>query len=419
MELIAIIRSLSAYYQVTDDIQGAFCRKITWTPEGSGARMDNETITDVPWDEFQGCATVYALRVLIEDSNALIFISSLHEMLEQHAMIATPAEIILNMECLTKPYGTNSTFQVIDNLEDLSGQRRAGIAVEQLHLPSLISYSVDHDQESPNAQTQPQKNAPDGAYADDQGRFFQGVSAWFNLPDPSSSFDGNHESAHIVVASHQETLDSGKYGRRQWVAHIAMVAGALSTEGDEVAPTEVQVFLFQNFCLMQQNSDVYLKLLANGNWNRLGMSTETTALARNGWSGVLRLSASPAFKNFSIHSIVLHTYCSHCGSTKTAKSHQIPKKLQARLVKGAMTAAITKLKQSSPSYFKSKQEKRVEACLPALSDAAYNIMCRFTLTPLRHIVLEEWSRVDEAIATHLIAQRLQECLVSDALSIWP
>lgn len=121
-------------------------------------------------------------------------------------------------------------FQVDGILDDENPSPLLGTdqtIAEHVGLPSLISYSIDEE----SINDRPEMNTPDPVSCDFQARFYQGVSAWFNLLD-SNFCDGSPGSAQCIVASHEETLDGAKLGRRQWIAHIAMVLNNKDPKGD-------------------------------------------------------------------------------------------------------------------------------------------------------------------------------------------
>ncbi|KAL0043116.1 hypothetical protein WJX79_009720 [Trebouxia sp. C0005] len=184
----------------------------------------------------------------------------------------------------------------------------------------------------------------------------------------------------LAVAIGQAGADAAKAGpgskqagvmlqRSKWTVQVGLVLHSQVPSplaGYALPPGNAQVYLFQNYALLQRPPDNCLKALEKFSWQDFGLDVEVQALP----SGAITLSFGAKSDPLSqkISALVLHLYNSEVKhEVSTGKAPALAAMTEAKMIKVALEDALMKLKDHFHGSLCNKVERRLQLCLPYLA----------------------------------------------------
>ncbi|KAA6428533.1 MAG: hypothetical protein FRX49_01409 [Trebouxia sp. A1-2] len=148
------------------------------------------------------------------------------------------------------------------------------------------------------------------------------------------------------------------------VPSLPLIMNTAPPEGGSLG--NAQVYLFQNYALLQRPPDNCLKALEKFSWQDFGLDVEVQALP----SGAITLSFGAKSDPLSqkISALVLHLYNSEVKhEVSTGKAPALAAMTEAKMIKVALEDALMKLKDHFHGSLCNKVERRLQLCLPYLA----------------------------------------------------
>lgn len=198
--------------------------------------------------------------------------------------------------------------------------------------------------------------------------------------DGSNTLQGVSSRPMLAIAIGQAGADAQKAGpngkqqgamlqRSKWTAQVGLVLHSLVPSpltGYVLPQGNAQVYLFQNYALLQRPPDSCLKALEKFAWQSFGLEAEVQALP----SGAITMTFGAKSDALAqdISALVVHLYTQDTKlDLSVGKAPALAAVTEAKLIKVALEDALSKLKTHFQGSLCNKVEKRLQQCLPYLA----------------------------------------------------
>ncbi|DBA76325.1 TPA: hypothetical protein ACH3X1_010037 [Trebouxia sp. C0004] len=157
--------------------------------------------------------------------------------------------------------------------------------------------------------------------------------------------------------------------RSKWTALVGLVLHSQVPSplaGYALPPGKAQVYLFQNYALLQRPPHNCLKALEKFSWQNFGLDVEVHAFPSGAITLCFGAKSDPLSQHIS--ALVLHLYNSEVKQeVTTGKAPALAAVTEAKMIKVALEDALMKLKDHFHGFLCNKVERRLQLCLPYLA----------------------------------------------------
>ncbi|KAL0030300.1 hypothetical protein WJX77_008301 [Trebouxia sp. C0004] len=191
--------------------------------------------------------------------------------------------------------------------------------------------------------------------------------AWYALNPPNSSASqAGADAARAGTGSKQAGV---MLQRSKWTALVGLVLHSQVPSplaGYALPPGKAQVYLFQNYALLQRPPHNCLKALEKFSWQNFGLDVEVHAFPSGAITLCFGAKSDPLSQHIS--ALVLHLYNSEVKQeVTTGKAPALAAVTEAKMIKVALEDALMKLKDHFHGFLCNKVERRLQLCLPYLA----------------------------------------------------